>query len=170
MQSRNKLIGAKSTDFAMNFRQANNADLDAINQLIGSAIGTWNLADRVKRISLPLYCYDEQDLADLQILVVETQDLRIAGISALEQTETTDSEGRSISLLHGLYVDPDFHRKGVGTALLEAIEILAHSNGADSLLVKARPEAVSFFEHRGFEKLAVKDNSREYPYQLWKLI
>ena len=168
MQSSSQFIEAKLTDCAINLRKANYADLEAINQLISSAINTWNLADRVKRISLPLYYYDEHDLVHLQILIAETEDLRIVGVSALEPIDKTDDEGRSISIFHGLYVDPDLHRKGVGTALLEATEILAQSIEADSLLVKARPEAVAFFQHRGFEELAVKDHSREYPHRLRK--
>ncbi len=94
------------TTCAINLRKANHADLEAINQLIGSAINTWNLADRVKRISLPLYCYDEHDLVHLQILIAETEDLRIVGVSALEPIDITDDEGRSMSTIHGLYVDP----------------------------------------------------------------
>lgn len=168
MQSRHNLTGAKLTGSAINLRKANRCDLKAINHLIKSAMDTWNLAERVKRISLPLYCYDEYDLEHLQILVAETEDLSIAGISALEPIESTDSEGRSMSIIHGIYVDPALHRKGIGTSLLEATELLADSQSADGLLVKAQPEAIKFFNHQGYQELPVKDPSRQYPYRLWK--
>jgi len=53
---------------AVKLRGADPSDLYSINNLIAAAIGTWNLADRVKRISLPLYRYHEDDLREMQIV------------------------------------------------------------------------------------------------------
>jgi len=70
--------------------------------------------------------------------------------------------------LHGIYVDPHYHRKGVGSGLLEKMESMSALNLASGLLVKAQIDAVPFFEARGYEKLAIADRARDYAYRFWK--
>jgi len=74
------------------------------------------------------------------------------------------------SLLHGIYVASSLHCRGAGTRLIENIEALAHSRGARVLLVKARPEAISFFSARGFGRLATADHRTDYTCQLFKVV
>jgi GNAT superfamily N-acetyltransferase len=156
---------------AIKIRKANQNDLDKINDVVATAIDTWNLTARVKRISLPLYRYQRHDLNHLQIMVAERDDDCILGIAALEQTGTSGlpHEGSS-STLQGLYVDPDHHRMGIGSLLLQSIEEIAVATEAEGLLVKAQAEAISFFKGHGFKLLPVEDNSRDYPYRLWKTL
>ena len=150
-------------------RRARASDLQSVNNLIAAAIDTWSLADRVKRISLPLYRYHEDDLRDMQLVVAHSSDDEIFGIAALEQAYATDLfGGLEASVLHGIYVAPNLHRNGVGSALLEKIENMARSNDTEVLLVKARPEAMSFFSSHGFGTLPTRDHLRDYPYQLYK--
>jgi GNAT superfamily N-acetyltransferase len=153
----------------LNLREAQSFDLESVNELIAAAMNTWNLTNRVKRISLPLYRYQLHDLEYLQIVVAATVDSRITGVAALERAHQTDlPDGLSASILHGLYVTPDWHRKGIGSLLLERIETIARSEGAAGLLAKARPEAMPFFESCGFEKLPVEDHARDYPHRFYK--
>ena len=156
---------------AIGIRKAGQNDLDKINAVVATAIDTWNLTERVKRISLPLYRYQQHDLNHLQTMVAEGGDHCILGIAALEQSDTSGlpDEGSSATL-QGLYVDPDHHHMGVGSLLLQSIEEIAIATEAEGLLVKARPEAISFFERHGFKLLPVEDTSRDYPYRLWKTL
>ena len=164
-------IGPSKTRDSIRLRNARVSDLHSINNLIAAAIDTWQLTDRVKRISLPLYRYHEDDLRDMQLVIADTGDNEILGTAALEQAYATDLfDGLQASVLHGIYVAPNLHRNGVGSRLLEKIENMARSNGTEMLLVKARPEAISFFSDRGFSQLSTRDNSRDYPYQFYKVL
>ena len=154
---------------SIRLRDALASDLHGVNNLIAAAIDTWHLADRVKRISLPLYRYHEDDLRDMRLVVAESGDHQILGIAVLEQAYATDLfDGFQAAVLHGIYVAPNLHRNGVGSRLLEKIENMARSNDTEMLLVKARPEAISFFSDRGFEQLSARDVSRDYPHQFYK--
>ena len=150
-------------------RKAGRLDLDQINTLIAAAVDTWRLAERVKRLSLPLYQYDPNDLEHLQVIVAESEEAFMAGIAALEPANASECpRGHNAALLHGIYVDPLLHRHGIGTRLLRYMQVLASSRGFDGLLVKANPEAKTFFEARAFEKLPIEDHARDYPYRYWK--
>lgn len=49
-----------------------------------------------------------------------------------------------------LYVQPDFARSGIGSALVEALERLARARGAGRLEVDASDTARLFFENHGY--------------------
>lgn len=164
-------IDPARTRASIRLRDARASDLHSVNNLIATAIDTWQLADRVKRISLPLYRYHEDDLRDMQIVVADAGDDEILGVAALEQAYATDIfDGLQTSVLHGIYVAPNLHRSGVGSRLLEKIETMARSQGSEVLLVKAMPEATSFFSARGFGKLSTRDHRRDYPYRYYKIL
>lgn len=74
------------------------------------------------------------------LTLVALIDGRIAGFAAL----------RDNSLLDMLYVRPDLARRGVGTALADAIEKLAAGRGAKLLTVEASDSARDFFAARGY--------------------
>ena len=153
----------------INLRKAGNRDLAQINTLIAAAMDTWRLSERVKRLSLPLYRYDESDLDHLQVIVAETEDAGVAGIAAIEPADASECpRGHNAALLHGIYVDPLLHRSGIGTRLLSYVQAMASSMCFSGLLVKANPAARSFFEARAFEKLPIEDPSRDYPFRYWK--
>ena len=154
---------------AIKIRKAERNDLDKINDVVATAIDTWNLTERVKRISLPLFRYQQHDFEHLHIVVAEGDDYAILGIAALQQTGTSGLPDEGLMpILQGLYIDPGYHRKGVGSLLLQSIEEIAVATEAAGLLVKAQPQAISFFEGHGFKLLPVDDNSLDYPYRLWK--
>jgi hypothetical protein len=52
--------------------------------------------------------------------------------------------------------------------LLKRIEEIAALTDARGLLVKLQHQAVGFFVRLGFNTLPVEDDSRDYPYRLWK--
>ena len=150
-------------------RPGSQFDLLAVNGLIESAIHTWELPARVKRLCVPLYRYSEHDLDFLDLVVAEAERIGIVGVAAWEQADPGDAPaGHSALLLHGIYVAPDQHRKGVGTRLFEAAEMAASLCGFDGVLVKAQPGAGDFFLALGLERLPVEDCSRDYPHRFWK--
>ncbi|MGD8309032.1 MAG: GNAT family N-acetyltransferase [Chromatiales bacterium] len=142
-------------------------DLDAANEIVRRALRTWDLPERVKRLSEPLYLYGPGDLDALD-LVLAARHGRLVGVAAWEPASRDDTPGgRGGLLLHGIYVDPDAWGSGVGKRLLEAAHEAAGKRGLDGVLVKAQRGAEGFFLGRGFERLPVNDPSRDYPYRLW---
>ena len=152
-------------------RKPGRIELERINDIIKFAIDTWLLPERVKRISLPLYLYEAEDLLHMQFLVAEGADVGIVGLAALEEFDSTEfvDLGRTM-LVHGLYVDPLYHSRGIGTCLVESAELNAREIGFNGLLVKAQVDAVSFFKDIGFIKLPVNDISRDYVHRYWKTV
>lgn len=154
---------------AVTLRPAAPADLDAVNAVIERAVMTWNLPERVKRLTLPSYRYQPHDLDHLRILVAEDASRAVVGVAAWEPAAARDlPAGKTGLLLHGLYVDPDRQRAGAGSRLLDAALAAAREQGFDGLLVKARPEAEGFFLARGLRPLPVTDAERDYPHRFWK--
>ncbi len=152
--------GSAAASPGFHLRKAGPADLPAVNTIVERAIATWNSSARVLRLSLPLYRYTELDLAHLELLVAETSE--VIGVAALEMT--ADDSG---VLLHGLYVDPQQRRLGVGTRLLQAAEQIARRHGR-GMRVRARPEAMAFFEANGYRRMPQIDLGDAYPRLLWK--
>jgi predicted N-acetyltransferase YhbS len=149
-------------------RPAGKDDLDAINRIIEAAIMTWDLADRVKRLTIPTYKYNELDLQHLEIVVAERQG-RILGVAAWEQANTIDApKNKTALLLHGVYVDPEHHRQGIGHLLFAAAEQAVSKRQLDGLLVKAQKGSEPFYIAQGMSKLAVEDEKREFENRFWK--
>jgi GNAT superfamily N-acetyltransferase len=150
-------------------RPANRNDLDAINRVIDAAVMSWSLPERVRRLSLPVYRYTPVDLAHLEMVVaVSTRD-SVIGVAAWELADDTDTpEGSTALLLHGIHVDPLYHRQGVGRRLFLAAEQAACVGRYDGLLVKAQQEATGFFLAQGMYRLEVSDPLRQYANRLWK--
>jgi predicted N-acetyltransferase YhbS len=149
-------------------RPASKTDLDAINRIIEAAIMTWDLAERVKRLTLPTYKYNEMDLQHLEIVVAE-QSGTIVGVAAWEQANSIDApKGKTALLLHGVYVDPEHHRQGIGSLLFSAAEQAVSKRRLDGLLVKAQKGSEPFYIAQGMRKLAVEDVKREFENRYWK--
>ncbi|MEZ5591300.1 MAG: GNAT family N-acetyltransferase [Gammaproteobacteria bacterium] len=156
---------------ASTVRRAVSADLDAINRVIERAVMGWHLAERVKRLSLPLYRYDQHDFDALELHVALAEDGRIMGVAAWEQAASVDlSADRTGLLLHGLYVDPDVQRQGIGSQLLAAAEEATRRQGLDGILIKAQRDAEPFFLAAGWQPVPVDETGRHYPYRLWKTL
>jgi putative acetyltransferase len=75
------------------------------------------------------------------LTLVAIVDGQPVGFASLEGTETIDM----------LYVDPDFARRGVGAALLDALVRLAAARGAKTLGSDVSDTARPLFERLGFQ-------------------
>jgi len=158
----------QSPTTAFRLRQAHADDLPAINAIVERAIATWQLPDRVKRLSLPSYRYHAHDLVHLHLLVAVDTDHALVGVAAWEAANPRDlPAGQRGLLLHGLYVDPARQHRGIGSQLLEATAAAARAQGFDGVLIKAQADAHGFFEARGLQRLPVEDAARHYPHRFW---
>lgn len=152
-------------------RQANANDLAALNGVVERAFMTWQLPERVKRLSLPSYRYHPHDLVHLHIVVAEDADRVIIGVAAWEPASPRDlPAGQRGLLMHGLYVDPMHLRHGIGTRLLDAALAAAQEQGFDGLLIKAQADANGYFSARGMQRLQVTDSARDYPHRFWQAV
>lgn len=152
----------------LRIRPATLADLPAVNQVVEAAVMQWDLPERVKRLSLNSYRYNEYDLQHLTIVVALTEQDTVAGVAAWEAADPRDTpEQRNGLLLHGLYVAPDCQHRGIGSQLLQAALDAARAQGLDGLLVKAQKEATGFFQASGMTQLPVEDSRRHYATRFW---
>ena len=144
-------------------------DLDAINHVIEAAVMTWNLPERVKRLSLSSYIYTALDFKHLDMVVAENDEQNIVGVAAWELADGRDtpSDERAL-LLHGIYVEPSYHHRGVGSLLFHAAEQVVLDHPYSGLLVKAQEEATDFFIAQGMIRLEVEDTARHYANRYWK--
>lgn len=150
-------------------RPARRSELDALNAVIERAVLTWDLPERVKRLSVPLYRYSAFDLEALDVVVADLTGAGVVGVAAWEQAAVKDAPpGQRALLLHGIYVDPAWHRQGIGSRLFAAAEEAARSGGFTGVLVKAQAGAEGFFSARGLRRLAVENAERDYAHRYWK--
>ncbi len=156
---------------SLHLRAATLTDLDAVNRIIEAAVMTWPLSDRVKRLSLPTYKYNELDLKHLNLMVIENREKNILGIAAWQPADIRYTpKNTSALLLHGIYVDPKYHRKGIGSLLFMAAEKAAKDHYLDGLLVKAKVGSELFYQALGMQKLDVENENREFVNRYWKAV
>ncbi len=149
-------------------RPGSEGDLDAINRVIEHCVMSWNIPDRVKRLSLSSYRYNAIDLKHFRLFVAYDQTNRIIGVAALEDIESPiKQKGKAALLLHGIYVDPAAHCRGIGKQLVRKVMQIAKSEKRSGLLVKAQPDAIGFFKALHFKPVQTTDANRDYPHQLW---
>jgi len=153
---------------AIQIKIAKQTELDGINHVIEAAIMQWKLPERVKRLSLASYFYNELDLKHFEILVAKQGEKNIA-VTSWEAADSKDTpQYKTGLLLHGLYVHPDNQHQGLGTMLLQQAENAVKDKGLSGLLVKAQPDAIDFFLHQGMHELEIHNSSRDYAHRLWK--
>lgn len=152
-------------------RPAEKTDVEAINRVIESAVTSWQLPERVKRLSLPSYRYDALDFDHLEMVVAEDNRHQIVGIAAWEEADSKKTPGEQKALLlHGIYVEPSLHHQGIGRRLFQSAEQAVYKHACHGLLVKAQNKASEFFITQGMSQLQADDDLRQYANRFWKAI
>jgi GNAT superfamily N-acetyltransferase len=145
-------------------------DVPTVNRIVSSAVQCWPFSDRLQRLVLPALHYSIADVQDFEFLLwykthaclgVAVWDPKFAGL---------DSSLGSVALLHGLYVDAEHQREGVGKLLLDEVHRRAQSKDISSVYVKAERFSSSYFEHLGYRRLPDDQGpgagKSAYPYRL----
>ncbi len=152
---------------ACRIRIAGKPDLPAINVVIAAALTSWESTERVKRLALPVYRYQQADLDHMWMFVAEGEDGDIAGVAALEEADPGDLPVPGYGLLlHGIFVKPGAMGAGIGQRLLRAGAGVTRELGYEGLLVKSVRQSMGFFEHCGLETLKATSGT-DYPYRYW---
>lgn len=140
------------------------SQLPAVNALILRAIDGWDLPARVKRLAGPSHCYDEVDLAtmDLRYLGDWAEPL---GVRALETDGVEEAPGQPAWRIHGIYVAPEAQGRGLGAQLLRDAQHRARAEGVAYLTVRAQKDAAGFFKAQGFTPLVPTNPELAYPHQ-----
>ncbi|MFK7966829.1 MAG: N-acetyltransferase family protein [Burkholderiaceae bacterium] len=136
----------------MKFRIAQPVDLPRLNQVIADAISTWQVAERVRKLSRHAYQYDESDLADGQVLLLTDPSDEIVGVAHWGPASRVDAPAESINpaILHGLYLQANRHGQGLGKRLLAEAMRAACAANHDWLTLRAQRDAEAFFRSQGF--------------------
>lgn len=146
------------------------AELRSVNEVVSAALGSWGLPARVERLALPSLLYDEVDLEQMSVVVVEAPEGGVA-VAAWEAAAGRDAvPGLRSMLLHGLYVTPHSQRRGLGTSLLELASNWMLARGFDAITAKVWRDSESFFHNRGFAPLSRFVQADSYPCRMWKTL
>jgi len=142
----------------LRIRCANTSDLPFINAVINAALTTWPISPRAQRLFTEALTYDAVDLRHFEMFVCVHDD-QVVGIAAWDPHNEP-------SLFHGLYVTPDYQRRGAGAGLMNTVVARARTLGKDGLLVKSARASVSYFEALSLERIHSSGDS-DYPYSFW---
>ena len=107
----------------------------------------WPMPERLKRLSVPVLCYDCEDFNHYQFILYKDQGATV-GIGAWNAQATVVTA------------------RGDGQQLMAQILSEAMAMGADGLQIKAERPAITFFEHCGLQALSA-GSPKDYPYQFW---
>lgn len=151
----------------LHIRPARERDHLLLNHVVEQAVMTWDLPERVKQLSLSSYYYHEHDFEHFRIILAELGN-DIVGVAAWEQQPIVIQGNKKALLLHGIFVDPMKHKKGIGTQLFQQAVAVARKAECDGLLVRAQKDAEDFFYKMGMKKLDIEDEKHDYAHRFWK--
>ena len=154
---------AKRTDGKFTIRKAFEKDKDdiyrvhtkAIQETCSSHYGPNEVEVWLRRQDPGRYL---EFLRQGEIMIAEDQDERVVGFGhATSDTilnEEIEDQGKFHAVhIKGLFVDPEQHRKGAGSSLMNHLEKTASGLGAKILTVHATLNAVEFYRKCGFDPL-----------------
>ena len=105
-----------------------------------------NPGDRAALLAHPdALILDESLISRGRVRVATLADGQVIGFASTSPTDSGSLE------LDDLFVDPPWQRRGVGLALLKALEVEARRDGIVRLEVTANDHAFEFYRSAGFE-------------------
>ena len=126
-------------------RRATPNDTAAISQVICDAIRTVNAQDyppaEIDRLIAGFSPTSLRGLMTERLTLVATQDNTIVGTGALRDAE-----------IKSVFVSPQHHRRGIGTALMGALETIAMERGVRCLSLSSSLSAMGFYRMLGYEE------------------
>ena len=133
-------------------RLGTSADLGAISDIYRRA-SLSNPGDRDRLLAHPEHLVLEPEgLAEGRTHVAE-EDGAVVGFATWAETDDGSIE------LEDLFVDPNWMRRGIATALVNCIADVVRSRGADTLEVTASPDALEFYRAVGFDDIGVAETA-----------
>jgi GNAT superfamily N-acetyltransferase len=112
-----------------------------------------NAGDRDNLLAHPVYLIlGPEGLAEGRMYVAE-EDGSVAGFA----TWAWAAQGGGIIELEDLFVDPDWRRRGIATALVSHIVDVLRARGVGCLEVTANPHAEGFYSAAGFVDCGVAE-------------
>jgi GNAT superfamily N-acetyltransferase len=128
------------------------SDLDRIAEVYRSA-SLSNPGDRDRLLAHPEYLVlDPDGLTEGRTHVAE-ENGSVVGFATWAETDGGGME------LEDLFVDPQWMRRGIATALVACVADALRSRGADTLEVTASPDALAFYRSVGFIDVGVAQTS-----------
>jgi GNAT superfamily N-acetyltransferase len=128
------------------------SDLDRIAEVYRSA-SLSNPGDRDRLLAHPEYLVlDPDGLTEGRTHVAE-ENGSVVGFATWAATEDGGME------LENLFVDPQWMRRGIATALVDYVADALRSQGAGTLEVTASPDALAFYRSVGFIDVGVAQTS-----------
>jgi GNAT superfamily N-acetyltransferase len=141
-----------------------------VNAIIAAAIDSWPLPARLRRLSVPVLAYRDDDFDAYAIALVHcagrSEGAPVGVVARCLETSVADG---SYLFVHGLYLLPALQRRGIGRELLGRLEGEAVEARARGVLVKAERVALPFFLGAGYAQLAPGEGpGGDYPYRCWR--
>ena len=140
----------------MKFTKPNSADIAQIKNILSQWIQpteTDNYLSSIKRSIKDCPQFNQQ----FYIAINNHQVLGITGLTDPLPQTLTHAQTHSPTQLKLLYVDGNFHGKGVGFFLINHIEKIAQSQSYTEILVRSanryQPQAKTFYEKMGYQKI-----------------
>jgi GNAT superfamily N-acetyltransferase len=131
---------------------------------VGTPADLAALADVYRRASLSNPGDRERLLAHPEHLVLDPEGLTEGRTHVAEEGGSvvgfaTWAEADGGMELEDLFVDPQWMRRGIATALVNCIADVVRSRGADTLEVTASPDALAFYRAIGFVDIGVAETA-----------
>ncbi|WP_339105611.1 GNAT family N-acetyltransferase [Haloterrigena salinisoli] len=139
----------------LSLREATAADAESIADVHEASIrvlGSDGYDDEQVRAWLANVHPDRYPLEEngFRAVVADHEGDGVVGFGLLD-CEPAGRDDPSTGEIAAVYVHPDHARRGVGRAILEALESAARETGLETLVLTASRNAVGFYERQGYE-------------------